>query len=620
MAKATEAHAVRLPSSRSLLVVGISLQHVLGKRFLNKSRSSVKFVPDISEAGGEHRFDLAVGVHSSDDLEGRRSYALWAQRTGTPALHVVLDGSEELIGPLALPGVSGCGYCAWARMFAAGVYRNRQQSAASDSVADVAGPLLSREIQAILKNPKTSRLLQQVLAIDAGSGNVSLHRFIPLDHCPVCGGASAHPVSEQQHTELSAEDDPGVVLNALAGWVDPVTGVLPRIVVEKPSDTGLDLPIVVTVAPPHVVEDSGELRRLPVGWGKGLTLSGAILSAVGEAIERYAPSLPDPARIRWAPADELDGPYLDPRNCSLYVGDQYDRQGFPYTRFDPKVRHPWVLGRWLQGETGWVPAIMTFLSLTLWREHMICQGTSNGLAAANTLERAALRAMLELVERDAFMTAWLTGSRGTPLMIDGESELQEIVAGIEALGATVELYSLESACGTTVLCLALGDGRRYPGATIGLGTDLDPQSAARQAVLELGQTGPHLRRMMLTGTYQVPGAPHQVREMLDHAAYYFPAEHASAFDRLRSTATGVSIRSLPVSKRGLADELRSAGIRVALVDVTSPDVATGPFRVVRAVSPDLQPISYGYGLDRAPVERIAARGIAVDVPTIHPIW
>jgi hypothetical protein len=59
---------------------------------------------------------------------------------------------------------------------------------------------------------------------------------------------------------------------------------------------------------------------------------------------------------------------------------------------------------------------------------------------------------------------------------------------------------------------------------------------------------------------------------------------------------------------------------VALVDVTSPDVATGPFRVVRAVSPDLQGISYGYGLDRAVVERVRRRGIVKDIPEIHPIW
>ena len=49
---------------------------------------------------------------------------------------------------------------------------------------------------------------------------------------------------------------------------------------------------------------------------------------------------------------------------------------------------------------------------------------------------------------------------------------------------------------------------------------------------------------------------------------------------------------------------------VAIVDVTSPDVATGPFRVVRAVSPDLQGLAYGYGMDRAVVSRIRAMGLS----------
>jgi len=52
-----------------------------------------------------------------------------------------------------------------------------------------------------------------------------------------------------------------------------------------------------------------------------------------------------------------------------------------------------------------------------------------------------------------------------------------------------------------------------------------------------------------------------------------------------------------------------------LVDVTSADVATGPFSVMRAVSPDLQPIWYGYGL-----ERINKLKVASDVPPINPIW
>ena len=107
--------------------------------------------------------------------------------------------------------------------------------------------------------------------------------------------------------------------------------------------------------------------------------------------------------------------------------------------------------------------------------------------------------------------------------------------------------------------------------------------------------------------------------MQDHAAYKFPKERASAFDRLRSKNTTVNLRDLrSVGKRSLQDcsvALGAAGIRVALIDVTSADVATGPFSVMRAVSPDLQPIWYGYGL-----ERIHKLKIASDVPPINPLW
>jgi len=113
--------------------------------------------------------------------------------------------------------------------------------------------------------------------------------------------------------------------------------------------------------------------------------------------------------------------------------------------------------------------------------------------------------------------------------------------------------------------------------------------------------------------------PSGVREMLDHAAYYFPMERATAFDRLRSQET-VSLRELKsVAKRSLEDcatALDEAGVRVALVDVTSADVATGPFSVMRAVSPDLQPIWYGFGLDRIHKKL----KIVSDVPPINPIW
>jgi thiazole/oxazole-forming peptide maturase SagD family component len=353
-----------------------------------------------------------------------------------------------------------------------------------------------------------------------------------------------------------------------------------------------------------------------------------LLSAVGEAIERYAPSLPDRDRLVWARAEDLDGAVLDPRAFALYSDDQYAREGFPFPRFDPDARHPWVLGTWLgSAEPVWVPAVFAFLSLTLRPEQQLCQGTSNGLAASTDVEDAALRATLELIERDAFMAAWLEGCPGRRVELDDslDAPLRQVLAGVEALGAQIELLVLStSVCGTTALCLALGDGERYPGVTIGLGADLDPRAAIRQAILELAQTGPHLRRLMRSRALRVPEHPWDVREMIQHAVFYFPKERAVAFDRLRRGAPPVALRDLAPgpAQRSLAScaaALAAANIRVALIDVTSPDVATGPFRVVRAVSPDLQPISYGHGLDPRPVERIRAR-LASPAPPIHPLW
>ena len=159
----------------------------------------------------------------------------------------------------------------------------------------------------------------------------------------------------------------------------------------------------------------------------------------------------------------------------------------------------------------------------------------------------------------------------------------------------------------------MGVGRQWPGVVVGVGADRDPHVAMGQAVLELGQTGPHLRRMAQSGAVPVPEDAREVRTMLDHAAYYFPVERAAAFDRIRSGGSRLAALGEPDDRA-----LSAVGLRVAVVDVSSPDVATGPFRVVRAVSPDLQPLTYGYGLERLPVARAAA--VTDDAPPVHPIW
>lgn len=611
-------HLARGPN---IHVVGLGPEDALSL-VLRKAFDEVLFFPD--KTLPTTKSHLAVGFYAGSD-EGLQSFLKWARDVEVPTLNVEVRNDAGVIGPITLPGRPGCGWCAFERLTAALATHEATQSTTtpSDEISRRIGPLLVREMRAIISDPQQSQLLDHALFVDPETLDESLHKIIPLARCAVCGGAAAFPPIEQEQLRLSAEDSPEAVLGALAGWVDSRTGVISDLFIEPPET---DLPIIATAAPPHVIEKDGSLRRLPLGWGKGLTISGAVLSAVGEAIERYSASILDGERIVWKRPQEFDGEFLDPRLCGLYGDEQYERKGFPYVRFDTDVVHPWVQGSWLSnGQPVWIPAVFVFLTVELRQEQSICQGTSNGLAASTDKDDASLRAILELVERDAFMAAWLTGRSAQRIELDDtlDPPLHEVLEGLEGLGANVEIYTLPtSAIGTTVLCLAFGDGENYPGVTFGLGCDLEPRTALKQAVLELGQTGPYLRRMMQSKLLTTPSDPTAVREMLDHAAYYFPRERASAFDRLRSNKSSVSLGDLGVNRslQDCASALNEAGMRVALIDVTSADVATGPFRVMRAVSPDLQPIWYGYGLERTPVERVRKMRVASDVPPINPIW
>jgi len=422
------------------------------------------------------------------------------------------------------------------------------------------------------------------------------HRVIPLPQCPDCGGAErAAPIGAR----LKPDASPDEILEALEGFVDPVTGIISGLQIDRPDDERL--PIIVTAAPPRIVEADGSLRWLPIGWGKGTTLSDALLSGVGEAIERYSASLPQPHMIRWYRLGEVPGDVVDPRTMPLYSDAQYRRRDFPFVRFDPDVAHPWVPGIWADSlEPIWVPAVFAYLSLEVNPENLICQGTSNGLAAGTSFRDAAIRAYHEILERDAFMTAWMTATPGRRVAVD-----DPIIDAVEALGGRVSIFALPTVEGSTIIALARGDGVRFPGAALGLGGHATPRLALRSALLELGQSAPHLKRMMTL--IDAPKHERDVHAMIDHAAFYFSAKRAKAFDFLDDGGEAIAI-----------DDIESKPLfrtRIAFVDVTSSDVGLGPFRVVRAISPDLQPISYGYGMDRQPLPRIKPVR-----RTIHPIW
>lgn len=363
------------------------------------------------------------------------------------------------------------------------------------------------------------------------------------------------------------------------------------------------------------------------GFGAGLTALEAMTKAVAEALELYAARQCSQTDLRYCSLSDLDQDFLDPRQLSLYQLSQYRKPRFPYSRFTSRMQITWTRGSWLDsGQRVWLPAHLTYFRVDLSGEPEFSQVTTSGLAAGTTIENASLHAILELAERDAFITTWLCQLPSRRLLPDASLDhaSARIISRFERQGMEVRFYLLENEINIpVVLCVVLGDGRQWPGATIGLGAGANCVTATGKALLEQALIGPAMRREMLAGKRVIPKRPQNIKTPLDHALYYTPKERARAFDFLDSKKMpAVSLSDLElshtISLAGCLDRLRAAGVRVAIKDLTPSKFSTR-FRVVRALATKLQPIHFGFDLARLGnprLSRMMKKGIN---PHPHPL-
>jgi len=592
----------------------------------------------------EQKLSLLLAATGGDDLRVLHAAARRAHSLGLPSLYGALEGLEARIGPAVVPGRTACWNCCRLRLLA---NADPPESAHELQAALLAASPLPR-LRTYLA--PTAALLGHTLALEAialvteytrstltgclrtqnlVTGETERRPIIRMPWCDVCGGAasSGDPVSSPVDS-LGDARSPEELRGRLAGWVDARTGIVRSLLLRPLPSDDPGLPHIAVAIPARYTEGRPDPQTPAISSGHGLSAVRALLGAAGEAVERYSASRFRLADMRRARLADLPGPALDPRLLCLYSDDQYDAPGFPFARFSPDRPIAWTEARWLDsGEPVWVPALPTYLNFPAPLEENFCQVSSNGLAAGSGLEDAARRAVFELVERDAFLLTWLARRPGRRIVLDGTTEpgVLETVRQLEGRSsARVELYLLDVGLSLpTVVCIAFGDGRDWPGATLALAAHSSPRVALRKAVLEHGSVGTSIRRAMVEGSYPIPARPEDVHTLEDHALYYAPPDRARAFDFLRGGSAPAPLESLvepeAFSLDDCAQKLSQAGIRVAIADVTSPDVALGPFRVARALGTHMQPIDFGHRLRRLGNPRLQALLTDGPNPDPHPL-
>lgn len=325
----------------------------------------------------------------------------------------------------------------------------------------------------------------------------------------------------------------------------------------------------------------------PVGKlaGSGLTPQRAFEACVGEGIEYLSQFLPPGAPIETGPI--AAGPMA-------ILGDAPDTE---VRRFVAEVLAAGSVGRdravaWVgterlsDGATVRFPVDLCYRRRAGEQDFTPPLKLSSGCAAGATLEAATLRALLELIERDAVALWWRGGRRGREVAPDSAAgrAVQQLLARVRPAGMERNTWLLDITTDVGIPAVAALSARPdAPGFAFGFGARLTLADAACAAIFELCQVelGQHViaaRRQESGDAALTESDRRQLRRgtLFDWHRCKLLQPETDGADR-----ADVSVSGLQTA----LDQLQSHGIAVYRINLTRAELGVP---AVRVLAPGLQ--------------------------------
>ncbi|WP_066380814.1 YcaO-like family protein [Anabaena sp. CA = ATCC 33047] len=389
--------------------------------------------------------------------------------------------------------------------------------------------------------------------------------------------------------------------------VSPHTGIIRAMErISKPY-TECELPVLWQAELANYQIRKQQVENLRFGVGKGVTDEQAILGAVGESLERYCGGIVDRRRIVVSSYAELGDRALPPPTFYSFSERQYSDLNFPFPAFDPTVQTSWIAAQVLgSNRQVFVPMSLTYLD---WCGEQpgddIVPASSNGMATGSCLESAAYGGLCELIERDALIVTWLNRLPAPRIYFDHQPGIMSEIARNYAR-FDIELMAFDFTTDVkvpVVVAIAIDHSGQGPAVVIGLGCHLDGQTALRKAIFEICQARPGDLERMANGAGSHLHKYDDVQSMDDHSAFFYTTARLGELDFLLKHDQSLKVEDLPTDTsqseveklQTVVTKLNSVGVEAYLVDITTPDIASVGFRVVRTLATELVPIYFGLG-------------------------
>lgn len=355
----------------------------------------------------------------------------------------------------------------------------------------------------------------------------------------------------------------------------------------------------------------GEEEFSPHTWGRSSDPWLACRKALAEAIEREG--FREPKNIIFGRLNDIEGA-VDPRLFVRYTPQQYGKKSFPYLPFDEKRSYAWTKAHdYTTGKAAHVLANLVFTrnSLTEFFHQQpkfgldmagidpYTQVNSSGCAAGVSLDDAFERAVLELVERDAFMRCWLTQQSGQVIALQSlPAWLKKRIQALQETGCLVTVQALQTPWSN--VCLVAAQHEKLHFTTMGTAAHDDFESALLGALDELEARvfvwlNAHIPEV---SSPQAVSAPEHHFELYGNKAYFqradsvlFPTQYEVT--TFKQCAKKSARHALPLMMRFV-----QAGLAPLCVDITPQlcyiDQGRTQLFVTKALIPTLIPMSFGY--------------------------
>lgn len=538
---------------------------------------------------------------------------------------------EVQIGPRWLPGTdAGCAGCTELRERTV-----LDHPLVGDLTAARAGHGECRPWQLELVVPVLRHLLDFPLSAgelySVASGTTRRHRVPRSSQCPVC---STPPTDQTALPPLApARRVPRDVATS-AG--DPTRGAVSSRVLDQRSLRGELVDsrfgpvrgILREFAAPFAMSMAMVPDAPAIGHGRARTFGAADPVAVFEVYERLAGFPFDTALLTGASYVEVADFAVDPATLGGYTAEQLAHPSCRVMPWSPTAPMDWAWGTDLRsGAPVLVPADVAFYQYDYryQRDRRAARAadpldqlrffheSSSGCAVGSTVAEASLHALLEVIERDAFLISWF---RGQPLPEISCASIADptclgLIDLIEAAGFVVHLLvASQDVALPVVWVLAVNAEQLFPVSFSSAGSSADPQSAVRGALREVAQLvtmswdwGPADVAAMVADPWLVQDLEDHVRvnsapAVLSRAAAVLGGPQvtlAEAFpgwpQRMRSAARG----SVGGALHFVGELLGDAGLdQVLLVDQSSQEHLDAQIGAVKAVVPGTVPMCFGH--------------------------